>query len=540
MLKRPYPFLMSNFKYRRGYIFEKGKIHLLKVTCLTIFLTTNIALLNAGEAPPSPNATTTKLHINFSFKGANPTYMQSDFHTIEKDKMIETCIVNANELPLLNLFIKDNPSLQKNISQLTYSLEKSKEREHVLLKFTSEYLSDSIQFEKIYKISKRSHTFRYVLKILGKNADTFVQDNNLGIVMRHGEGFIPPHSAGFSGNNDKVKAIVITSKRVHKIDPKKASVDTLRSTSWIGFRNNFWALLCRPITSDVLIDHRSTTEKNELFLTFKPGQKECSFQLFAGPLEYKTLNNKNTNLSVLLFSNQWFWMRWICLGLLILLNWLTTIITNHGLAIIMLSVCVKILMYPLVRIADKWQRRVNVQKSTLQPLIDEIKRNTQGEEQNKRILQIYKEQEIHPLYTLKSLLSVLIQIPIFFAAYHMLDENIALSGVSFLWINDLALPDNLIRLPFTIPFFGEYLNLLPFVMTGITILTSWKFKDSSLSPKLLRKQQQSLYWMALLFFILFYTFPAGMVLYWTTNNLTAFVKVLLKNLDDKQVPENSD
>ena len=120
----------------------------------------------------------------------------------------------------------------------------------------------------------------------------------------------------------------------------------------------------------------------------------------------------------------------------------------------------------------------------------------------------------------------------------MLDENIALSGVSFLWINDLALPDNLIRLPFIIPFFGEHLNLLPFLMTGITLLTSWKFTDSSLSKQLLKKQQQNLSWMALLFFILFYTFPAGMVLYWTTNNCIALLKVMFKKTGFHSYPQS--
>ena len=63
------------------------------------------------------------------------------------------------------------------------------------------------------------------------------------------------------------------------------------------------------------------------------------------------------------------------------------------------------------------------------------------------------------------------------------------------------------------------MNLLPVLMTGITLLTSWLQKDPHLTPALMRSQQQRLYLMAGAFFLLFYTFPAGMLLYWTTNNV---------------------
>jgi membrane protein insertase Oxa1/YidC/SpoIIIJ len=70
-------------------------------------------------------------------------------------------------------------------------------------------------------------------------------------------------------------------------------------------------------------------------------------------------------------------------------------------------------------------------------------------------------------------------------------------------------------------------------MTGITLLTSWIFHDPSLSRELLRKQRKNLYWMASLFFLLFYTFPAGMVLYWTTNNVLALIVTLERKVRGK-------
>jgi YidC/Oxa1 family membrane protein insertase len=202
------------------------------------------------------------------------------------------------------------------------------------------------------------------------------------------------------------------------------------------------------------------------------------------------------------------------------------IVPSAGIAVMSLSVCVKVLMLPLTLIAERWQKEVNQTKTRLQPVLDEIARTSKGEERNRRTLDAYKQHGVSPLYTLKSLLSALVQIPVFFAAYHMLSENVALSGVSFLWIGDLAFPDRLFALPFTIPFFGRHFNLLPFCMTGISLLASWAFSDRTLSPALLRKQRRNLYIMAAAFFLLFYTFPSGMVLYWTMNNVLSLGKAV--------------
>jgi YidC/Oxa1 family membrane protein insertase len=527
MLNNLLKFLKYLLKYYTGNLIKRSPV--LSVYSLFLLLLLTTSQLQAEEYPPSPDVKTSRLHLDFSLEGANPTSLQSYYLPSTGRNKGEIYFIKTGDLPLIELCIKDNPLLQKRINQLTYNLAREENREEILLKFVSESSPDSIQFEKIYAIPKSNYAITFTLKVTGKNADTFCRNNSIGIVLRHGKSFVPPPSAGFSGSNQKVKAIVIRENTVSEIsrNKRKPAVDTLRSSQWAGFRNNFWVILCRPLSNNALLSYNGIVIKNELSLSLTSGQKECSFQLFAGPIEHAALNNETVKLSGILFSGQWFWMRWLCFGLLFLLDWLIKIIGNHGLAIILLSVCVKILMLPLVKIADKWQREVNLKKSTLQPFINEIKASFRGEEQNKRILKLHREQGIHPLYTLKSLLSVIVQIPIFFAAYHMLDENLALSGVPFLWITDLALPDNLLQLPFRIPFFGEYLNLLPFLMTGITLMTSWWFKDNSLSKDLLVKQQRSLYWMALIFFILFYTFPAGMVLYWTTNNLLSLVKVLV-------------
>ena len=141
---------------------------------------------------------------------------------------------------------------------------------------------------------------------------------------------------------------------------------------------------------------------------------------------------------------------------------------------------------------------------------------------------MYKEEGVHPLYSLKSLMGVFVVIPVFIGAFDMLAENIHLSGESFLWIADLSHADAFMALPFSLPFFGGYLNLLPFIMTGFSFIASKLHSHPSMDAAMQRKQSRNLVFMSLGFLILFYTFPAGMVLYWTTNNLISVIKMAWK------------
>lgn len=201
-------------------------------------------------------------------------------------------------------------------------------------------------------------------------------------------------------------------------------------------------------------------------------------------------------------------------------------IANVPVAIVLLSVCVKLLMAPLFALANRWQRQVNRNNALLRPLISEIKRGFKGEEQNRRIVALHRELGISPLYTLKSLFGLAIQVPIFIAVYEMLCHNGALVNKSALWIQDLSLPDRLLPLPFTIPLFGNAINILPLIMTGITLFTACIYKDDSISAAALQSHRRNLCLLGGVFLLLLFTSPSGVVLYWTVNNILSLLSTL--------------
>jgi YidC/Oxa1 family membrane protein insertase len=359
----------------------------------------------------------------------------------------------------------------------------------------------------------------YVVRYHAETRETAGSPVTLAYRISTGEEFAPRPMPGFSSGYAKVRpAILFDGQQIS--DEETAGQSTLQASSWAGVRSRFWAILGRiPAGGVVTIDR----DRSAVLISGTDDSTGLDLEFYSGPVANNQLRAAGNGLSALLFSHIWVWLRPLCYGLMAILSALLSLVGNAGLAIMLLSVVVKILMYPLTRLAENWQAQVNRIHSRLQPALEKAKEGYKGEERHERVLAVYRRQGVHPLYTMKSLFGYLIQIPVFIAAFAMLGENIALAEIPWLWISDLSRPDALFSLPADIPFFGSEFNLLPLIMSSLSVLAAHAHKDPHLTPALLASQKRRLYFLSALFFVLFYTFPAGMVLYWTTNNLLHLV-----------------
>ena len=199
-------------------------------------------------------------------------------------------------------------------------------------------------------------------------------------------------------------------------------------------------------------------------------------------------------------------------------------VTNWGLTIIVFAVLLKLLLLPVTLMTVRFQRKVAQLQTLLSPQLVEIKANYNGEEAHNRLMAAHKELSVSPFYTLKPMLGYFIQIPILIAVFNALGEMPQLDGQSFLWIENLAYPDSVGHISFSIPMFGNALSLLPFIMTLVTIYSTVIFKNRHALQVEVKRQKRNLYFMAAAFFVLFYTFPAAMVLYWALANILHMVQ----------------
>ena len=376
-----------------------------------------------------------------------------------------------------------------------------------------------VRLEESFALSRDGYETALTVRLLGPGAVAFAATARPVLEVAPGPDLLPAPAAGFAALLERVGRVTVAGGAVHAVAEPSGPGATLRPGEWAGVRGRFWAMLARPDGAGAAVEPRPGPGVALVApASTGPAPTEWRYTIYAGPVEREALGRVDPELERLLLSGLWWWLRALALGLLWLLREWTAWLGHPGVAVIALAVSVKMLLLPLAAFAERLQERVNATQARLQPGLDAINAAHRGEERTRRTLALYRELGVHPLYTLQSLAGFLIQIPVFIAVFDMLAEDVDLSRVPFLWIRDLSRPDAVAALPACVPFFGCELNLLPFLMSGVSLATLLRFRSPVLTPTLVRRQRRNLAGMTLLFFLLFYTFPAGMVLYWTSTN----------------------
>lgn len=203
----------------------------------------------------------------------------------------------------------------------------------------------------------------------------------------------------------------------------------------------------------------------------------------------------------------------------IIFNVSQSFIGHPGLAIIMLSLIMNILILPLYRRADAMQEEARDRDAKLHKGVTHIKKTFSGDEKMMILQTYYRQNDYKPTSALNGSVSLLLEIPFFMAAYQFLSNLEILNGVSLGPITDLGAPDGLLVIG------GITLNFLPILMTLINVISSALYlKGFPLKTKI------QLYAMALFFLVFLYNSPSCLVFYWTLNNVFSLVKTIFYKL----------
>ena len=184
-----------------------------------------------------------------------------------------------------------------------------------------------------------------------------------------------------------------------------------------------------------------------------------------------------------------------------------------GFSIVLLSVAVNVICLPIYNVAEKWQEKERAIQKQLKPKITDIKAVFSGDERYMMLSTYYRQNQYHPIYAMRGMFALLIQIPFFIAAYQLLSSLPILNNSAFWFLKDLGKPDALLHV-------GDmHINVLPIVMTGVNIIASAIY-----SKGLGIKEKLQLYITAAVFLVLLYNSPSGLVFYWTLNNIFSLFK----------------
>ena len=187
--------------------------------------------------------------------------------------------------------------------------------------------------------------------------------------------------------------------------------------------------------------------------------------------------------------------------------------SGYGVSLFFLSLCINFLSLPLYNIAESWQAKERAIQDKMKPMIDNIKSVYKGDQRYLLIRACQRINGYKTIYAFRGTLGLLIQIPFFIAAYNFIHSISGLNGQSFLFIKDLSQPDALIHIG------NISINLLPFVMTLFSLLAGFVY-----ARKLRFKESLPLYIVSLIFLVLLYTSPSGLLFYWSINCLFSLIK----------------
>ncbi len=286
---------------------------------------------------------------------------------------------------------------------------------------------------------------------------------------------------------------------------------------WMAFRDKYFVTIVEAGQKETNYFVKKVSDKelrlgSTLAMTaVAPGQTiTLHYKMYVGPQKLDLLAAAEPSFAkVMVFSN-WGWLDAISKGIYWLLGAIHKLIPVWGICIIVISLIVYGGMYPLTLKSLVSMKKLQVLQPKMKELQEKYKSNP--ERLNKEVVELYRVHQVNPV---SGCLPMLLQMPIFVGLYQVLWRSVYFRGESFLWMKDLSMPDRTIKLPFTMPFLGEYVNVLPILMVGIMFVQQQLNMKSMAAATPEQAQQQKM--MAIFFPIvigfIFYNMASGLNLY---------------------------
>ncbi len=327
---------------------------------------------------------------------------------------------------------------------------------------------------------------------------------------------------------------------------EKRQIPKTSTGGWIGITDKYWLAALVPAAANKVQGRflhwkAGNIDKYQVDFTgearaLAPGASiEATSHLFSGAKEVRVLDGyaKTLNIANFDLAIDFGWFYFLTKPFFYLLDVLSKFLGNFGLAILAVTVLVKLLFFPL---ANKSYKSMNAMKK-LQPRMMELKERYGNDRQrmNQEVMELYRREKVNPA---ASCLPILIQIPVFFALYKVLFVSIEMRHAPFYgWVHDLSAPDptsfiNLFGLlPFAVPgFIPQFISIgaWPIVM-GVLMFLQMKLNPPPPDPV----QAKIFMFMPVFFTFIMAPFPAGLVIYWAWNNLLSIAQqwYIMKSMD---------
>ncbi len=355
------------------------------------------------------------------------------------------------------------------------------------------------------------------LSVKVANKSDYVIDDTLLFNIAH----VPQEMRRSYGSFEGM-ALLLGNKLEEVKEGKIQGKQFLGQISWIAYEEPYF------MTAIISENDKKATAKGavlpdgEIRISYIPspfnlGKNESTirnFTLYLGPRDLYILKTLNKNLEK---AVNFGWFDIIAKPLLVALRFFNKYLSNYGLSIILLTILIKILFWPLTRKSYQSMKEMRKLQPMMAKLREKYKNNKQ--EMNKQLMGLYKTYKINPM---GGCLPMLVQMPVFFAFYRILPNSIELRHAPFvLWVNDLSAPERLFSFPFTIPLMAPPYGIpVLTLLMGASMFLQQKMTPMTGDPA----QAKMMMLLPIVFTFLFINFPAGLVLYWLVNNILSIAQ----------------
>ncbi len=408
-----------------------------------------------------------------------------------------------------------------------------------------------LSFERRYEVDEQ-----YLFTVTDRVTNSGETPTDLafyGMTARHGvppglQNFFILHEGAIAGVDGVIRPQKYKDLDKLEADPKAPGARgehfEAATDAWAGFTDKYWmtALATPPGESADVAFRRSGTDSAPVYsaylqrptVTLAPGAtQEAKMMVFAGAKQAEVIKGYQDRLGIKNFydSIDWGWFFFLTKPFFALLNGIYKVVGNFGLAILVLTVLVKMVVFPLAY--KSYASMAKMKK--LQPQMEALRARHKDDPRamQQGMMEMYRREKVNPA---SGCLPIIVQIPIFFALYKVIFVTIEMRHAPFIgWIRDLSAPDptslfNLFGLiPWTPPTFLQ-IGIWPLIM-GVTMWMQQQLNPAPPDPI----QKKIFNWMPVLFTFMLGAFPAGLVIYWTWNNILTIIQqsVIMKRFGAK-------
>jgi YidC/Oxa1 family membrane protein insertase len=324
---------------------------------------------------------------------------------------------------------------------------------------------------------------------------------------------------------------VVYLKQRQSKEVEKADVAT--KLKWVAFQDQFFSSV---LISDDFFSNGSLSSTrlltsvkytryytSELGVPYNPASSNTiKLKIYYGPNSYTILRKAGMNLDKLVFLGKNI-IGWINRFMIIpIFNWLNNYISNYGLIILILTLIIKIILFPLTFKSYQSTAKMQVLKPMVEELGKKFPKKEDAMKKQQATMDLYKRAGVNPM---GGCLPMLLQMPILFAMFRFFPVSIELRQEHFLWATDLSTYDSIMTLPFTIPMYGNHVSLFTLLMTASTLLTMKMTGSSPGSDQ--PGMKMMMYMMPVMFMLILNNFSAGLTYYYFLANMLTYIQNII-------------